>query len=153
MPKKEFIIYTKMLEVTLWLFGKVNTFPKKQRFVLGQQIENSALACLRLIIEANNARTQAAKLRKLDALNVEVEVLRSLLRVAYEAQFINGITSRGFAFFKNQAPFTAGLLDQARFANESAARVARHQSRVHVSGFLRSAASGRCRAGARRRPV
>lgn len=90
MSKKEFIIYTKMLEVVLWLFEKVNTFPKKQRFVLGQQIESSALACLRLIIEANDARIQAGKLRKLDALNVELEVLRSLLRVAYEAQFMNG---------------------------------------------------------------
>ena len=44
-----------MLEVTLWLFEKVNTFPKKQRFVLGQQIENSALNCLRYIIQAKNA--------------------------------------------------------------------------------------------------
>lgn len=52
--KKEFIIYTKMLEVVLWLFEKVNTFPKKQRFILGQQIENSALLSLRYIIEANN---------------------------------------------------------------------------------------------------
>lgn len=43
-----------MLEVVLWLFEKVNTFPKKQRFVLGQQIENSALVSLRYIIEANN---------------------------------------------------------------------------------------------------
>jgi hypothetical protein len=52
--KKEFIIYTKMLEIVLWLFEKVNTFPKKQRFVLGQQIENSALVCLKYIIKANN---------------------------------------------------------------------------------------------------
>ncbi len=54
--KKEFIIYTKMLEVAKWLFDCVNTFPKKQRFVLGQQIENSALVIIRLIIEANGAR-------------------------------------------------------------------------------------------------
>lgn len=85
---KEFIIQTKMLEVTLWLFEKVNTFPKKQRFVLGQQIENSALATLRLIIEANNARGQRATLARLDALNTELEVLRSLLRVAYEMRFM-----------------------------------------------------------------
>lgn len=86
----EFVIHTKMLEITLWLFEKANTFPKKQRFVLGQQIENSALVCLRLIIEANDSRSNATTLRKLDALNVELEVLRSLLRVAYEAQFIKG---------------------------------------------------------------
>ena len=51
----DFVIYNKMLEVLAWLFEKVNTFPKKQRFVLGQQIETSALLCLRHIIEANNA--------------------------------------------------------------------------------------------------
>ncbi len=58
--KKDFVIYTRMLEVVLWLFEKANTFPKKQRFVLGQQIENSALICLRFIIEANNAGQYAA---------------------------------------------------------------------------------------------
>lgn len=93
--KKEFIIHTKMLSVSLWLFEKVNTFPKKQRFILGQQLENSALNCLRFIIEANNARNAVATLVKLDALNVELEVLRSLLRVAYELHFLTG-DSLGF---------------------------------------------------------
>ena len=92
---KEFIIQTKMLEVTLWLFEKVNTFPKKQRFVLGQQIENSALAAIRLIVEANNVRSGKATLDKLDTLNVELEVLRSLLRIAYELQFMKA-SSLGF---------------------------------------------------------
>ncbi len=77
-----------MLEVTKWLFLRVNTFPKAQRFVLGQQIETSALNSLRLIVEANNARTSTATLARLDALNVELEVLRSLLRVAYEVKFL-----------------------------------------------------------------
>lgn len=86
--KKDFIIYTKMLETTLWLFEKVLTFPKKQRFVLGQQIENSAVQCLRLIVEANNVRSAQVTLAKLDDLNVELEVLRSLLRIAYEMHFI-----------------------------------------------------------------
>ena len=88
--KKEFIIHTKMLEIVLWLFEKVNTFPKKQRFVLGQQIENSALVSLRYIIEANNAGTtqnRGGALKSLDELNVELEVLRSLLRVGYELHF------------------------------------------------------------------
>lgn len=69
-----------MLDVTKWLFLRVNTFPKAQRFVLGQQIEGGALNSLRLIAEANNARGSSATLAKLDALNVELEVLRSLLR-------------------------------------------------------------------------
>ncbi len=98
--KKEFVIYTKMLEVVLWLFEKVNTFPKKQRFVLGQQIENSALVCLRYIIEANNAGSRGGgSLKSLDALNVELEVLRSLLRVAYELHFLKS-ESLGYAILQ-----------------------------------------------------
>jgi hypothetical protein len=55
--------------------------------VLGQQIENSALLCLHLIIEANNAHTSELTQRKLDKLNVKLEVLCSLLRVGYELNF------------------------------------------------------------------
>ena len=58
--KPDFVIYTRMLDIELWLFEKVNNFPKKQRFVLGQEIERSVLSCQRYIIEANNARTPPA---------------------------------------------------------------------------------------------
>ena len=88
MIKKESIIYTKTLEVAKWTFDCVNTFPKKQRFVLGQQIENSTLTIVRLIIEANGARSPEAVLQKLDILDIELEVLRSLLRIAYEMNFL-----------------------------------------------------------------
>jgi four helix bundle protein len=77
-----------MLEIALWLFEKVNTFPKKQRFVLGERIENSTLICIRLIIEANEAHSPQIILQKLYTLNIELEVLRSLMRVAYEMHFI-----------------------------------------------------------------
>ena len=77
-----------MLEIALWLFEKVNTFPKKQRFVLGERIENSTLTCIRLIIEANETLSPQIILQKLYALNIELEVLRSLLRIAYEMHFM-----------------------------------------------------------------
>jgi len=86
--KKEFIIHTKMLEVALWLFEKANTFPKKQRFVLGQQIENCCLICLRYIIQANDAIGSDATLNNLYKLNVELAVLRDLIRMAYELKFL-----------------------------------------------------------------
>ena len=87
--KPDFIIYTRMLEALQWIFVKVNTFPKKQRFVLGQQIETSALVCLRLIIQANNEK-HAEKVRiKLEDLNTELEVLRSLLRIGFEMKFLS----------------------------------------------------------------
>jgi len=86
---KNFKIYTKMMEVLLWIFPKVNTFPKKQRFVLGQQIENSGLEILRLIIQANNEKNIARKLKHLENMNTELDILRSLLRISQEIKFMN----------------------------------------------------------------
>jgi len=95
MLKQESIIYTKMLEVAKWLFDCVNTFPKKQRFVLGQQIENSTLTIVRLIIEANGARSPEEAVKKLDVMNVELDVLRSLLRIAHDMNFLK-VDSLGY---------------------------------------------------------
>jgi len=81
---KNFKIYTKMMEVLLWIFPKVNTFPKKQRFVLGQQME-----ILRLIIQANNEKNTTRKLKHLEKMNTELEILRSLLQISQEMKFMN----------------------------------------------------------------
>lgn len=97
--KPDFVIYTRMLEVHLWLFAKVNTFPKQQRFILGQQIQNCSLQCTRSIIEANNAKSVEMTLKRLDALNVELEVLRGLLRIAFEMKFMN---ARSLGFITNK---------------------------------------------------
>lgn len=77
-----------MLDNLVWIFKKVNTFPQKQRFVLGQQIENSALNCMRLIVEANDSDSPDFVLDRLKRLNIEIDVLRDLLRIAYEVKFI-----------------------------------------------------------------
>lgn len=86
---ENFTLYTKMLEIITWLYRKMAFFPKRQRFVLGQQIENSALCALRAIIEANNAHGTASTLERLDELNCELDVLRGYLRVACELTFIS----------------------------------------------------------------
>lgn len=77
-----------MLKTIYWVFERVLDFPKKQRFVLGQQIENCSLNCLRLILEAKEARRKPTTLRKLDEPNIELKVLRDLLRIAYEMKFL-----------------------------------------------------------------
>lgn len=86
---RNFKIYTKMMDILLWLFQKVNTFPKKQRFILGQQIENTGLEILRLIIQANNQKDFAQKLQYLENINTELEILRSLLQIAQEIKFMS----------------------------------------------------------------
>jgi len=46
-------IFEKTYEMILWLYPTVNKFPKSQRFVLGQQIENTILQILKGIIQVN----------------------------------------------------------------------------------------------------
>jgi len=71
------------MEVLLWIFPKVNTFPKKQRFVLGQQIENTGLEILKLIIQANNQKD------KIKYCFVHYEVIKILIRLAKDYKLLN----------------------------------------------------------------
>ena len=42
---KDLIIYQKLYDLIMYAFPIVNRFPKNQRFVLAQQIENALLDC------------------------------------------------------------------------------------------------------------
>lgn len=78
-----------MLAVVKWLFQKINTFPKQQRFVLGQQIETCSVRCFTLVIEANNMDSPEDAIDKLKKLNINLDILRGLLRIAGELRFIS----------------------------------------------------------------
>ena len=87
------------MDILLWLFSKVNTFPKKQRFVLGQQIENTGLEILKLIIQANNEKDVVKKMKYLKEMNTQLEILRSLLQISQEIGFMS---AQSLSFIINQ---------------------------------------------------
>lgn len=80
------IIYQKVYDLILYLFPIVNRFPKSQRFVLGQQIENSLVEIAKMIVEANKRRN---KLNVLYNMDVELEKLRLLVRLAKDLRFLS----------------------------------------------------------------
>ncbi|MCA9342468.1 diversity-generating retroelement protein Avd [Candidatus Saccharibacteria bacterium] len=107
----DLILYTKMVDFLSWLFPILNTFPKNQRLVLQQQLGNSALDCLRLIISARNARLPRRKASLLFELNVEFEVLRKLLTVAHTIGFLNAKrTENGMGQLLELGKMTGGWL-------------------------------------------
>jgi len=55
---QDLVIFQKVYDLILWLYPAVNKFPKSQRFVLGQQIENTVLEILKGIIQANQERVK-----------------------------------------------------------------------------------------------
>jgi four helix bundle protein len=79
-------IFEKTYELALWLYPRVNKFPKSQRFVLGQHIENSLLKIIEGIIEANQERIKGPFLKKI---SVELDKLRILVRLSKDFRFIN----------------------------------------------------------------
>ena len=78
-------IFEKTYELILWLYPAVNKFPKSQRFVLGQQIENTMLNIMKGIIQANAER---AKLPYLKQASVDLDKLRIIIRLAKDMKFL-----------------------------------------------------------------
>jgi len=64
----------------------VNKFPKNQRFVLGQKIENTLIAILELAITINLSKPTVNYFRRLD---IEIQKLKIFIRLAKDLKFIN----------------------------------------------------------------
>ena len=54
----DLIIFQKTYDLILWAYPVINQFPKTQRFVLGQQIENILVGILKKMIYANKERAE-----------------------------------------------------------------------------------------------
>ena len=82
----DLVIYQKTYDFMLWLHPVVNKFPKNQRFVLGQRIENKTLDLIHSMIVANVARE---KYPLLVAASVDLDELRMFLRLAKDLYFVS----------------------------------------------------------------
>jgi len=83
---KNLAIFEKTYEFVLWIYPRVNKFPKSQRFVLGQRIENITLEMLEGSIEANQKRNKISYLKKM---SMKLDVLRVLIRLSKDFKFIS----------------------------------------------------------------
>ena len=80
------VLFEKIYEFSLWIYPCVNKFPKSQRFVLGQHIENTVLELLEGVIEANSARSKQYHWKRI---SLKLDKLRVLIRFAKDMKFIN----------------------------------------------------------------
>lgn len=81
----ELTIYQKVYDLILYALPIINRFPKSQRFVLGQQIQNGMIDISAMIVQANKVKN---KLQKLYEIDVELEKLRLLIRLAKDLKFM-----------------------------------------------------------------
>ncbi len=69
-----------------WLIPTLEKFPRSQRFLLGDRIEQTALDLLERLIEATYTREPVALLRQA---NLAIEKLRVLLRLAKDLRYLD----------------------------------------------------------------
>jgi hypothetical protein len=75
-----------MYEFLRWLIERVGKFPRDQRFLLGDRIENAGLDVLLLLVEAVYSRDKRGVLRRA---NLELEKLRWLIRLAQDSRLLS----------------------------------------------------------------
>ncbi len=73
-------------EFIAWAVPKVGKFPRDLRFTLGERIERQLLLLLELLIRARYSR---AKRDLLDSANVELEILRFLIRLSHDLKALS----------------------------------------------------------------
>lgn len=82
---KHLIIFQKTYDLLKEVYRDCNNFPKSQRFILGQRIENTVTNLLEKMIVANNAQEKEPVLLEV---NTELEKLRIFLRLAKDLAFL-----------------------------------------------------------------
>lgn len=79
-------VITKVYDLLRWILPKLAKFPKDQRYLLGERIENGLLDILEILIEASFTKEKLNLLRKA---NLNLEKLRFLTRLAKDMHYIN----------------------------------------------------------------
>lgn len=70
-----------------WLIPTVEQFPRSQKFLLGDRLQNAALSVLESLIEATYSRRPESPLARA---NLDLEKLRVLFRLAYDLRHLDG---------------------------------------------------------------
>ncbi len=88
MADDEMIIFTRTYDFITWLMPITANFPRPQRFVVTQQLQNAALHFQEMIVEANYARG-GKRLEKLRLADAELLKIRIYLRLCNRWQWLS----------------------------------------------------------------
>lgn len=85
---EEMVIFTRTYDFITWLIPQTERFPRSQRFIVTQRLQQAALGFQELLVEANAQRgpRRAEKLRAADA---ELRKVRLYLRLCEKWEWIS----------------------------------------------------------------
>ena len=79
-------VVEKHYQLILWMLPKIGKFPKDQRFLLADRIERILLDILEMLIAAVYSRNRREILIQV---NLKLDVLRFMMRIAYDMKYVN----------------------------------------------------------------
>lgn len=85
---EDMVIFTRSLDLLLWLIPQSEKFPKAQRFVLSKRLTDAALDFQEALFDAN-ARRGRERLLYLQAADAHLSKLRLYLQLAFRFQWLN----------------------------------------------------------------
>jgi len=85
---KDLVIFTQTYDLLSWLLPHCERFPKSQRFVITQRLQDSALNFQEAIFEAN-ARGGMQRLQHLQAADAHLNKLRLYLRLSHQWNWLS----------------------------------------------------------------
>jgi four helix bundle protein len=88
MSDDEMIIFTRTYDFLTWLMPLTENFPRTQRFVVTQHLQNAALRFQETIVEANFVRGNK-RLEKLHLADAELLKVRLYLRLCNRWQWLS----------------------------------------------------------------
>jgi len=89
---KEMDAITKLYDFILWIIPKLEKYPRSQKFLLADRIENLMLDILELLIDAAYSKKKGEALR---SANLKLEKLRCLIRIPKDLKLLS---IRGYEF-------------------------------------------------------
>jgi hypothetical protein len=87
--REELPIIQKTCDMLLWLIPKLDKFPKRQKYLLGERIERTALDFLEMMYRA---KYSGKRKRILDEANITFEMFKTLVRLSVGLNLMSGET-------------------------------------------------------------
>ncbi len=76
---------TKIYDILLWLIQRTSKFPKNQRYLIGERLENNGLDILEYLIEARFSKNKFQKIQDADS---KIQILRYLIRMTKDLKLL-----------------------------------------------------------------
>lgn len=84
----DLVIFQKTYDLILWSYPVINQFPKNQRFVLGQHIENTLVCILKKMMRANKERGED-RANIIKEISINIDELFILFRLSKDLRMLS----------------------------------------------------------------